>query len=1125
MPSLAETLQANKKKLLTRDASGNLVESTPGGVQELAQQQGMPAPPTTPLGAGLIGANPDQAKMMGTPAQKNAAISLASNPQQNLQTTLRQGQARTQATGAEAGKIEKSQALKDLGAMGDRVNDFINAQRTKLQTATPAEGGAGVQVKAADQFQGYTVADIENTKSLLDQWRQNPTDKNLILQVNKALGFDIDHQLDPSEVDALYQSATDAIAQGGAGVVSDKLTVADLVQNPAFQYDEEQLSSLLGVPVTEVSAMSVGDIQNKIAQIEQEEFANTAELEQKAQSGELGQAERGMARSLGREASATGIRASEADVSRLEDQIANADEVSFGGKAYKVDDLLRDDTISGIISDYMNSGEGSQTRADIDSKEPALSEFIKKNSAVLAQASQQLQQGAKGFQDIQAANKALANVGNIKLPDELMKAILPEWGELTSTQYSVDNSPVLSMLSGYTDHPELGDAAAAAQKLAQHTKEDPNFATQLAGLSTPELAALNPGKEGGLFDQFVNTKKDNEWLLNATPADIDAVINKKMGWPMGGMKKLQDTFTSGAVSNYLGFGDYPTSSLDSNKDGKLDSPEEMLANIKKGIQIPSLKDAAAGDLKGIKQESLSAPQLNEVQKSLVSKVGDKIKDGWLTPDELRNSNVSLDEALELSDPSKDRALDHNDLMNFIQTKKAEYTAPKIDEIGAGDMPVDEKIKQALGLVTSDPRHIDINTVEEKTRAWRKQALDQANAEYASDIFHQKESSDKEDKILQLATFPYTSAMSRADRDNIRAAMKNYGMTMRQLGTIPLNATVKIFKDFKYDPSKGIENIDALKNSAVKNLGSVITDLKSAAPSGAVKTIKSLYGGKQMANLLDTIRQTSGQISTQKQGVTDEAAQAQKLLRAKSGKASAGGPVASSNLGEQQAVAQTNETMQNVVAPAASLVTSATEQAASEVEQRAQEQQAEIAQATKFNGIQARIKTTSLLNDLAQRGGELDMKRDTATINQLATNLRLQSDKYVTNLELEGDRARLDDKNQFDEQYAKSVMGNNKSLLEKKLGNKSILAASDREYQKALAQMGIEDARAVMRQAGREAQRDVMTKMVGGILQQGAGMGGEALAKNNSSSSEAAPEATQSSSNYGTSDYGGGGEMA
>ena len=152
MPTLAETLNQNQQNTqLTRGAGGVLAQSQaptapgqtpppPPSISQLSGQQGLATQPTTALGAALIGANPDQAKMAGGPAQLSAIANqqqAQQAPQQDLATSLRQQQTRTQATGQEQQTMQKSQDMQNLGGLGDRVTNFINAQRQKLVAANP----------------------------------------------------------------------------------------------------------------------------------------------------------------------------------------------------------------------------------------------------------------------------------------------------------------------------------------------------------------------------------------------------------------------------------------------------------------------------------------------------------------------------------------------------------------------------------------------------------------------------------------------------------------------------------------------------------------------------------------------------------------------------------------------------------------------------------------------------------------------------------------------------------------------------------------------------------------------------------------------------------------------------
>lgn len=241
----------------------------------------------------------------------------------------------------------------------------------------------------------------------------------------------------------------------------------------------------------------------------------------------------------------------------------------------------------------------------------------------------------------------------------------------------------------------------------------------------------------------------------------------------------------------------------------------------------------------------------------------------------------------------------------------------------------------------------------------------------------------------------------------------------------------------------------------------------------------------MANLLDAIR-GNNQALTQKQGMTDETSKLSTLLRAKSGKASGGADVAQSNLGEQQAVAQTNQTMQNQVAPQAAAQLAGAEQVQmnQQTQQAGQEQQ--IAQSRKFDTIQSRLKTDEILQNLERGNKELDARQQAANMEQLGQNLRLSNTQYIDNLQREGDRSRLNSAQGYQEELARTMFGESQVMLEKNLANKSILSANDRDFERSMAVMGLDTAYGMFRQeAAGEAARG-QAAAAGSIINTGIG---------------------------------------
>lgn len=242
----------------------------------------------------------------------------------------------------------------------------------------------------------------------------------------------------------------------------------------------------------------------------------------------------------------------------------------------------------------------------------------------------------------------------------------------------------------------------------------------------------------------------------------------------------------------------------------------------------------------------------------------------------------------------------------------------------------------------------------------------------------------------------------------------------------------------------------------------------------------------MPNLLDAIR---GNSQPQKAGVTDETQKLQTLLRAKSGKAISSGPTLSSNLQESQAVDQTNAQLGQVAAQAG-LQQQGLQQQQQQAQQSEQLQSAEIAQGRQFDTMQTRLKTDALLSEFERNKGQLDLNRERANVEQLGTGIRLSDKQYTDNLQREGQKSRLDDEITFKEELLRTQLGDQQEIMEKNLGNKGILEANDREFQKSLAQMGIDDAWSMFRAQQRADQQKAMWTGIGSIATAGIGAAGK-----------------------------------
>lgn len=262
----------------------------------------------------------------------------------------------------------------------------------------------------------------------------------------------------------------------------------------------------------------------------------------------------------------------------------------------------------------------------------------------------------------------------------------------------------------------------------------------------------------------------------------------------------------------------------------------------------------------------------------------------------------------------------------------------------------------------------------------------------------------------------------------------------------------------------------------------------------------------MANLLDTIRQNNPAL--QPGGVTDQTTNLQTLLRAKSGKAVGGSEVAASNLGEQAAVSQTNNQLQNQVAPQATIQNTAMAQQMAGQQQQERIQSSDIAQQRRFDNLQTRIKTDQLLNDLERNKGQLDMQRNKAQMEQVGINLRMQNSRYIQDLQREGTGRRLQDQNQFNEALMDSQLGANRQLLEKQLGNTSILKANDRQFRDSVAQIDINTAYDMFKNDMAEQKQRSLYSGAGAITTAGVGAYGKLSEKKKDKDSSGGEEESE-----------------
>lgn len=822
---MATPIQDAMSKYRTIGPNGELTEETGDEIQNLSKKAGLPAPPVTPLGGQMIGAGPDQTKMLGTVPQKQAAMNLANQAggqnianqtiqnqaatnvqpqgQQNLATAQREQQVRSTATAQEQASQNKSQAMQDLGQLGDRVNDFVNAQRQSLETAAGQAGtSGGVQEAVSSTAQAAAGQDPAALKNDLQALEKDPNNQQLMAQINNEMGRDPNTVIQPAEISGLYQSAVDAISQGGANAINNSLTASDLFKMPNFGYTPDQLSGLLGVPANQLAGMTVGQIRDQVQNLTTQEYSKTANLGAQAVSGELGTAERGLAQQAGKEASRVGTRATEADMNNLDTQIKNADQVQFGGQSYNVNDLLSNTGMSKVITDYMNAAPGSASRTQIEQTEPQLVDFINKNQAVLSDAATAMGNTASALTATQQANKQAFTVNGVSLDPNLVKNLVPDSGKVTATNYkSLALPQYLNTLGAQA-------GAGVINQLNTANSSHPEVVNGLNKLTPDQLSQLNIGG-AGKWANAMQALTTTDQLKSVDTSNPDAVINALYGGKVTADQLKQSSATA-AADDALGIshGDVPSS-----------DPATLAAQLKKAQSAgpQSIQDILSGNFSNPQQQTtapITAPTgaAGEVESKLFGKGSSNDPTKPIDAQEIQGGNMSFDDLQWMKQNSAAGKYDSSaksEIDSEIHDQQVSATTDFIKQSNTGSIADQLKALQSANQTLG--QKVDSPTVQARIDLLNKTqsdmtALDAQNKANSDKMQSQKQEDDADKMMVDASELGVVTApialLPRAQRDTLRKALGQAGKSMVNMTSDDLNNYVNSVKN-SYDPNKDI----------------------------------------------------------------------------------------------------------------------------------------------------------------------------------------------------------------------------------------------------------------------------------------------------------------------------------
>lgn len=543
-------------------------------LEEAQRLSGQQQAPTSPMQASVLGASPHAAKMAGTAGQKIPALRAAI---QGNSDSLDQRQAlqqpSTQATQGQQQEVANAANAQSLSSLGSRVQEISQQQiSSAVQAATAQAQGGQVNVPT-------TLPQAQ--QDALNALVKNPNDQSALANLSTALG----HQATQDDINQLLGGATAEAGIGGAsaGANVKSVTGAQLPSNL-----QQTASQLLG---HDVSNMSMDQLIQNINQEIQKDYSTVSGLQQQLSDPATGAAQRAQIRSQLQGMGAVGVTSAESSMDKIADGLQNAETITFNGQQVPLNQLLSSDYVSGLVSNYLQDPT-SATSQTLQQQEPDLVNMIKQYQPVLEAAIGNLGQGVGQFAATTLANGQMnqVNVGNgatQTLSDDIMKQLVPTWGQYTGTKIDPNSNGILGFLSS-PGAATSGQAKTVVDTLTALQAANPALVQQMAGWSQGQVQqylANNGNKIQAMLTQQQQLSKIDP--TNFSSNDVASLYG--FGDANTMQKAVTDMLTKSASGLYGATASPASMGITVGKDG----------NINWAATLASAQKASPTDLKGL----------------------------------------------------------------------------------------------------------------------------------------------------------------------------------------------------------------------------------------------------------------------------------------------------------------------------------------------------------------------------------------------------------------------------------------------------------------------------------------------------------------------------------------------
>lgn len=619
-------------------------EATKPTTNQLAASTGV-APPSSAYGASLIpGVTADQAKMMGTPAQKGAQIAAAQGETELEQATKLR--APTTASVLDVAKQRQAAGLAQaLGTAGDKATELVERTfQNIIGQGVQAAGGAaekpvtGVALQvdtAARQLTGKKPEEIDAIAALINNIATMPAgaDRNAeTKKLNEALGLTGENALTSEQVPALISKLPETVAAAAAGqvkaTIGEKLTLADLGQ---LGTTPGELASLLKVDEATIAEMTLPELQNRLAALGQTEFGETQAVTAGTVSGLLAPSQRAALRDVLVSLEERGVAGAEFQVAQIGKDIVDGTSITVGGKEYTIQELLSTEEMTDIVTDVLADPTSTFSKK-LKESNPSLYNWIIASQDGLKKLLAEAGTGVGAFRTLQEKNIALLKpLAGFK---DYFKSLGFDLDALRDTELTKETLPPVPKAILSLPPEKQGKALTVLRQLP---------ASEVKDLTAEEVASLQLENDNGPAAKWLLAQKlaTDMGPLNTAQEVVNAFLATDMS-----LADIDAQLKSDRTAAALG---YPTTNLmelDADKNGRIDNAD--IAALKNKMVLPSFTDAVKGAaLPQFDSFRPTMTTLTQEQGDTLNAVRQWNSDGSISPEEVESANWSDDKIRQI----------------------------------------------------------------------------------------------------------------------------------------------------------------------------------------------------------------------------------------------------------------------------------------------------------------------------------------------------------------------------------------------------------------------------------------------------------------------------------------------